>query len=82
MSIVTILAAVLILLALAFVVTAALNLYSSNPRGAGAQLGVFAVALVLVGVAFAVLGAAWGVALFVFVVVAQLLFVLRRRSTA
>jgi hypothetical protein len=82
MSVVTILAVVLILLALGFVVTGALNLYSADPAAKGVQLGLFAVALVFVGVAFAVLGAAWAVALFVLVVVAQLLFVLRRRSTA
>ena len=62
MSIVTILAAVLILLALGFVLTGALNLYSSNPRAKGAQLGLFAGALVLVGVAFVVAGAAWAAA--------------------
>ena len=80
MSIVTILAAIIILLALGLVVMGALNLYSANPRAKGAQLGLFAVALVLVGVAFAVAGAAWAVALFVLVVVAQLLFILRGRS--
>ena len=80
MSLITILAVVLILLALGFVATGALNLYSADPRAKGVQLGLFAVALVFVGVAFAVAGAAWGAALFVFVVVAQLLLVLRRRS--
>jgi hypothetical protein len=80
MSIVTILAAVLILVALGLVAMGALNLYSADPRAKGVQLGLFAVALILVGVAFAVAGVAWGAALFVFVVVAQLLLVLRRRS--
>ena len=82
MSVVTILAAILILVALALVATGAPNLYSANPGGKGVQLGLFALALVLVGVAFAFAGAAWAVALFVLVAVAQLLFVLRGRSTA
>jgi hypothetical protein len=81
MSSITIIAVILILFALGFVATGALNLYSSNPRSQGVQLGLFAVALVFVGVAFAEVGAAWGVALLVLVVVAQLMLVLRKRST-
>jgi hypothetical protein len=82
MSIVTIALLVLIVLALAFVAAGAVNLYSADPRARGIQLGLLAVALLLVGVAYEEAGIAWAVILLVVVVVAELLNVLRKRGTA
>ena len=82
MSIITIAALILILLALGFVAMGAVNLYSDDPRGKGIQLGLLLVSLVLVGVAYAEVGIAAAALLFALVVVAQLLYVLRRRGAA
>ena len=82
MSIVTIVALILILLALGFVAMGAVNLYSDDPRGKGIQLGLLLVSLVVVGVAYAELGIGAAALLFALVVVAQLLYVLRRRGAA
>ena len=82
MSIITIAALILILLALGFVAMGAVNLYSDDPRGKGIQLGLLLVSLVLVGVAYAEVGTGAAALLFALVVVAQLLYVLRRRGAA
>jgi hypothetical protein len=82
MSIITIAALILILLALGFVAMGAVNLYSDDPRGKGIQLGLLLVSLVVVGVAYAELGIGAAALLFALVVVAQLLYVLRRRGAA
>jgi hypothetical protein len=82
MSIVTIVALILILLALGFVAMGAVNLYSDDPRGKGIQLGLLLVSLVVVGVAYAEVGIGAAALLFALVVVAQLLYVLRRRGAA
>jgi hypothetical protein len=82
MSVITIAALILILLALGFVAMGAVNLYSDDPRGKGMQLGLLLVSLVLVGVAYVEVGIGAAVLLFAIVVVAQLLYVLRRRGTA
>jgi hypothetical protein len=82
MSIVTIVAVVLIVLALGFVAMAAVNLYSDDPRGKGVQLGMLLVSLILVGVAYETVGTAAAAFLFAFVVIAQLLYVLRKRGAA
>ena len=82
MSIVTIAALILILIALGVVATGALNLYSEDPRAKGIQLGLLLVALILVGVAYEEVGLGAAVVLFVLVVLAQLLYSLRRRGAA
>jgi len=75
-------ALILILLALGFVAMGAVNLYSDDPRGKGIQLGLLLVSLVVVGVAYAEVGIGAAALLFALVVVAQLLYVLRRRGAA
>lgn len=82
MSIVTLAALILILLALGFVAMGAVNLYSDDPRGKSMQLGLFLVSLLIVGVAYAEVGIGAAALLFALVVVAQLLYVLRRRGAA
>ena len=82
MSIITIAALILILIALGFVATGALNLYSADPRGKGIQLGLLLVSLVLVGVAYVEVGIGAAALLFALVVIAQLLYTLRKRGTA
>jgi len=82
MSIVTIAALVLILLALGFVAMGAVNLYSDDPRGKGIQLGLLLVSLFVVGVAYVEVGIGAAALLFALVVIAQLLYVLRRRGPA
>jgi hypothetical protein len=73
---------VLIVIALGFVATGALNLYSENPRGHGVRLGLIAVALVLIGVVYEEVGIALAAFLFVVLVVGQLLWALNRRGPA
>lgn len=82
MSIVTLAALILILLALGFVAMGAVNLYSDDPRGKSMQLGLFLVSLLIVGVAYAEVGIGAAALLFALVVVAQLLYILRRRGAA
>ena len=82
MSIVTIAALVLILVALGFVATGAVNLYSDDPRGKSVQLGLLLLSLLLVGVAYEVVGIGAAALLFALVVIAQLLYALRKRGAA
>jgi hypothetical protein len=81
MNLLVIAVIVVILLALGFVAMGALNLYAAEPRARGIQLGLFALALVVVGIVYAEVGIGLAAALFVAVVLAQLLFVLRKRTT-
>jgi hypothetical protein len=80
MSVITIAALILILIALGFVATGALNLYSADPRGTGIQLGLLLVSLILVGVAYEEVGIGAAAVLFALVVIAQLLYTLRKRG--
>jgi hypothetical protein len=82
MSIVTLVAVVLIVLALAFVATGAVNLYSDDPRSKAVQVGVFAVSLILVWVAYEEVGIGSAALLLALVVIAQLLYTLRKRGAA
>ena len=82
MSILTIAAIVLILVALGFVAAGAVNLYADDPRAKSVQLGLLLVALILVGVAYVEVGIAAAAILFALVVIGQLLFALRKRGTA
>jgi hypothetical protein len=82
MSVVTIAALVLILFALGFVAMGALNLYSADPRAKGIQLGVLLAGLVLVVVAYEEIGTGAAAFLLAVVVIAQLLYTLRKRGPA
>ena len=80
MSILTIAVVVVILVAIGLIAAGALNLYAADPRARGVQLAMGLIALFLVGLAYVEVGAALAAVLFVVVLIAGLLSVLRKRG--
>ena len=82
MSIVTIALVALIVLAVGFVATGAVNLYASNPRSRAVQVALAGAVVVIIAAVYEATGVVWAVVLFLVALIAQLLFVLRKRGPA
>ena len=82
MSIVTLALVVLIVFAVGLVAIGAVNLYASDPRSRAVQVALAGAVVVIIAAVYEAAGVVWAVVHFLVALIAQLLFVLRKRGPA